>query len=106
MKPWLDSYPSDVPHTVDVDAYDSVLGLFRDAIAKFPDHVAIECFGASLTFRELDDESDALAHALQSRYGVAKGDRIAVMLPNIFAYPIALLAVLKTGAVQVNVNPL
>ncbi|MGQ7271289.1 AMP-binding protein [Marinobacter nauticus] len=106
MKPWLDSYPSDVPHTVDVDAYDSVLGLFRDAIAKFPDHVAIECFGASLTFRELDNESDALAHALQSRYGVAKGDRIAVMLPNIFAYPIALLAVLKTGAVQVNVNPL
>lgn len=106
MKPWLDSYPSDVPHTINADAYPSVLGLFEDAVQKFPGHVALECFGKSLTYRELDKESDALACALQSQYGVKKGDRIAVMLPNIFAYPIALLAVLKTGAIQVNVNPL
>lgn len=106
MKPWCDAYPSDVPHTIDPDVFGSVLALFQSAVERFPDHAALECFGQSMTYADLDRESDALAAALQRQYGVRKGDRVAVMLPNIFAYPVAMLAVLKTGAVQVNVNPL
>lgn len=106
MNPWLDSYPSNVPHNIDPDAYPSIVSLFSNAVQRFPEHVALECFGKSMTYGELDSVSDALAHALQIQYGVKKGDRVAVMLPNIFAYPVVMLAVLKTGAIQVNVNPL
>lgn len=106
MKPWLDSYPSDVPHTIEVDDSRSVVSLFDDAVKQFPDHVALECFGKTMTYRQVADASDAMAAALQQKYDVKKGDRVAVMLPNIFAYPVVMLGVLKTGAVQVNVNPL
>ena len=106
MKPWLDSYPDNVPHTVDVDQSQSVVSLFENAVGQFPDHVALECFGKTMTYRQLGDASDAMAAALQQKYGVKKGDRVAVMLPNIFAYPVVMLGVLKAGAVQVNVNPL
>lgn len=106
MKPWLDSYPSDVPHTIEVDQSQSVVSLFEESINRFPDHVALECFGKTMTYRQLGDASDAMAAALQQKYGVKKGDRVAVMLPNIFAYPVVMLGVLKAGAVQVNVNPL
>lgn len=106
MKPWLDSYPDDVPHTIDLDDSQSVVALFKEAIGRFPDHVALECFGQSMTYRQLDAASDAVATALQKQCGVKKGDRVAIMLPNIFAYPVTMLGVLKTGAVQVNVNPL
>ncbi|MGC8119924.1 AMP-binding protein [Marinobacter sp. VGCF2001] len=106
MKPWLDSYPDNIPHTINVDTSQSVASLFDSAIAKFPDHVALECFGKTMTYRELGEASDAVAAALQQQYGVKKGDRVAVMLPNIFAYPVVMLGVIKAGAVQVNVNPL
>lgn len=106
MKPWLDFYPSDVPHSIDLDPDTSVVSLFNDAIKTFPDHIALECFAKTMTFAQLDHAANALASALQSQFGVKKGDRVAVMLPNIFAYPIAMLAILRVGAVQVNVNPL
>ncbi|MBW0148494.1 AMP-binding protein [Marinobacter arenosus] len=106
MKPWLDSYPADVPPTIDPDTHASVTSLFNDAIKRFPEHAALECFGHTMTYGQLDEASDALASALQQQYEVKKGDRIAVMLPNIFAYPVAMLAILKVGAIQVNVNPL
>lgn len=106
MKPWLDYYPSDVPHSIDLSANSSIVSLFDEAVAKFPEHIALECFGHTMSFRQFDHASSALAAALQNQYGVKKGDRVAVMLPNIFAYPVVMLAVLKIGAVQVNVNPL
>lgn len=106
MKPWLDFYPSAVPHSIDLSANSSVVSLFTDAVEKFPEHIALECFGHTMTFRQFDHASNTLAYALQNLYGVKKGDRVAVMLPNIFAYPIVMLATLKVGAVLVNVNPL
>lgn len=106
MKPWLDAYPSDVPHSIDPDTYPSVVSLFCEAVKSFPEHTALECFGKTMSYQQLDRASDALAYALQQQFGVEKGERVAIMLPNIFAYPVAMLAILKVGAVQVNVNPL
>lgn len=106
MKPWLDYYPSDVPHSIDLSANSSVVGLFDEAVAMFPEHIALECFGHTITFQQVDRASNALATALQNQYSVKKGDHVAVMLPNIFAYQVVMLAVMKVGAVQVNVNPL
>ncbi|SFM00453.1 AMP-binding protein [Marinobacter zhejiangensis] len=105
-QPWLENYPNGTPQSIDPDSIGSVTELFAQAVRQFPDHVALECFGIQLNYRQLDQLSDAVASALQRDFGVRKGDRVAVMLPNLFAYPIAMLAILKTGAVQVNVNPL
>ncbi|MDO3720969.1 AMP-binding protein [Marinobacter sp. chi1] len=106
QQPWLQHYPDNVPHTINPDEFSSVQALFKQAVEKFPDHIALECFGLTLTYQQLDAVSDTLATAMQKELGIAKGDRVAVMLPNLFAYPISLLAILKTGAIQVNVNPL
>ncbi|WP_375177706.1 AMP-binding protein [Marinobacter mobilis] len=105
-KPWLTHYPEGIPHTINPDAFSSVAELFQQAYRKFPDHTALECFGLTLSYRDLDRLSDALANAMQQEFGIRKGDRVAVMLPNLFAYPIVMAAILKAGAVQVNVNPL
>ena len=105
-QPWLDQYPENVPHTIDADKYESVTQLFESSVEQYPDHVALECFGATMTYKQLDDAGNAVAAFLQKECGVKKGDRVAIMLPNLFAYPIAMLGILKTGAIQVNVNPL
>jgi len=104
-KAWFDHYPEGTPKEINPDTYASLTQLFRQSVERFADLDALECFGASLTYGELDRLSDAVASLLQERFGVEKGDRIAVMLPNIFAYPIVMWGILKAGAVQVNVNP-
>ena len=105
-KPWIASYGADTPHEIDPDAVPSVVALFEQAAGRFPDMPAFECFGRTLTYAEVDRASRAVAAWLQTKLGVKRGDRIALMCPNTFAFPIAMLGILRAGAVQVNVNPL
>ena len=103
---WRASYESGVPAEIDPERYPSVMALLDEAAERFPDNVALECFGATITYRELIEKSTAIAAYLQKKLGVKKGDRVALMSPNIFAFPLAMFGVLRAGAAQVNVNPL
>src|SRR5262249_58590891 len=78
----------------------------EDAMQRYADKPAFRCFGRTLSFADPDRLSRAFAAFLQQRLGVTKGQRIAVMLPNIPAFPLALLGIVRAGAAQVNVNPL
>jgi len=106
MKHWLKSYDSNVPAEINPNAYPSVVAMFEEAARRFRDLPALECFGQKLSYGELDQKSRAVAAYLQSELNVQRGDRIALMCPNIFAFPIAMLGILRAGACQVNVNPL
>jgi len=105
-KVWYQHYGSDIPTTVDLNAYPSVIAMFDEAIGKFGDNTAFQNFGAKMTFGELDKQSRKIAAYLQQSLGHKKGDRVAVMMPNIMGFPAAMLGVLRAGLVQVNVNPL
>jgi long-chain acyl-CoA synthetase len=83
----------------------TLVDLLDDAMRRYADRVAVRCLGTALTYAELDRQSRAFAGFLQSRLGVRKGDRVAVMLPNVAAFPIATLGIVRAGAVQVNINP-
>ncbi|WP_375749728.1 AMP-binding protein [Vibrio sp. HN007] len=105
-KPWLNSYPSDVPADVDVDQYPNITELFRESFAKNANKAAFVNMGHSLSYRELEEKSTAFAAYLQKELHMKKGDRIALMMPNLLQYPITILGALKAGLVVVNVNPL
>ena len=105
-KHWLASYGERIPAEINADAYRSVLEMFEQAMQRFADKPAIRCFDQTLTYADTDRLSRNFAAFLQSKLGVAKGDRIAVMLPNIPAFAVAMLGIVRAGAVQVNVNPL
>src|SRR5262252_5494719 len=105
-KHWLASYGSAIPAEIDPDAHASVTDMLVDAMQRFADKPAFRCFGQTLTYADTDRLSRNFAAYLQNALGVRKGDRIAVMLPNIPAFPLAMLGIIRTGAVQVNVNPL
>src|SRR5262249_12079982 len=83
-----------------------VLAMLEAAMQRFADRPAFRCFGHALTYADTDRLSRDFAAFLQNELGVKKGDRLAVMLPNIAAFPIAMLGIIRAGAVQVNVNPL
>jgi len=102
---WTKSYRG-IPTKIDPDRYASVVELLDGAMKRFHDKVAFHSFGGSLTFGEVDKLSSAFCAYLQSELGVKKGDRIAVMAPNLAAFPIAFIGIARAGAVQVNVNPL
>ena len=102
---WLASYGS-IPHTINPDAYPSVVAMLDAAMVTYADKSAFTCFGQTLTYADVDKKSRAFAAYLQTKLGVKKGDRVAVMVPNFFAFPIALLGIARAGAVQVNVNPM
>ena len=102
---WYDSYPPDVPREIDVRQYESIVQFFDECTAQFRERVAYVSVGANLTYGELARKATAFAAFLQS-VGVKPGERVAIMLPNAFQYPVALFGVLKAGAVVVNVNPL
>jgi len=104
-KVWLKQYPEGVPAELDVKAYPTLVDLMGAAFAKHAALPAYKMMGKSLSFAELDEASRALAAYFQS-LGLDKGDRIAIMMPNVFQYPIAVAAVLRAGYVVVNVNPL
>jgi long-chain acyl-CoA synthetase len=104
-KPWLNSYPDGVPHQVDGTQFESLNDLFAQSFAQFGSRLAFDCMGKKITYKELDELSWQFAAYLQSQ-GLSKGDRIALMMPNLLQYPIALLGSLRAGCVVVNVNPM
>lgn len=105
-KIWLKSYPPGIPAEIDPESYSSLAAIFDDAVARYPDRVAYTNFGRELTFRQLDEKSRAFAAWLQQEAGLRKGDRLALMMPNILQYPIAMYGALRAGLVVVNTNPL
>ena len=103
---WTTSYGTRIPAEIDPNAYASVLEMLEAAMTRYVDKPAFRCFGQTLTYADVDRLSRAFAGFLQSKIGIKKGDRVAVMLPNIPAFPLAMLGVIRAGAIQVNVNPL
>ena len=104
-KPWLKNYPAGVPQQIDISRYNSLLDLFSEAFTRFSQRKAYQYFGQALTFSELDQASQDFAAYLQS-LGLERGARVAIMLPNVLQYPIAMLGILRAGFVVVNINPL
>jgi len=102
---WLASYEQGVPAEIDPTQYRSLSHLLEEAFRKYADRKAYACMGKSITFAELDAMSQRMAAWLQAR-GLKQGARVAIMLPNVLQYPVALAAVLRAGYVVVNVNPL
>jgi long-chain acyl-CoA synthetase len=102
---WLKHYPAGVPADIDTAQYPSLVALLEESFAKFRDRKAFICMDKSITYGELDDHSVALGAWLQSK-GMAKGARVALMMPNVLNYPVATCAVLRAGYAAVNVNPL
>jgi long-chain acyl-CoA synthetase len=103
---WLNQYPPGVPADIDPDAYASVRDLFDEACAKHGHAPAFTNMGATLSFAQLDELSRAFAAWLQHKSGLLPGDRVALMMPNVLQYPVALFGVLRAGMVVVNTNPL
>jgi len=102
---WLKQYPAGVPADIDVNQYTSLVELLEESFAKFTDRKAFICMDKSITYRDLDEMSLALAAYLQSK-GMQKGARVALMMPNVLQYPVSTAAVLRAGYAAVNVNPL
>jgi long-chain acyl-CoA synthetase len=104
-RPWLASYPSGVPAEIDVAGLGTLVDLFQSSVAAFADRPAMLCFGSTMTYATLGQQARDLAAWLQGQ-GLAKGDRVAIMLPNVPAYAVAIFGVLLAGGVVVNTNPL
>ncbi|MEO6076680.1 MAG: AMP-binding protein [Dokdonella sp.] len=105
-KPWLASYPEGVAAEIDVNTYSSINALVYESFLKFHDHPAFICMGTTLTYGELDVQSRRFANFLREDLKLEKGDRVAIMLPNVLQYPIAMLGILRAGMVVVNTNPM
>ena len=105
-KHWLAAYVGRIPAQINADAHASVLAMLEEAMKRFAEKPAFRCFGKTLTYADSDRLSRNFAAYLQQKHGVKKGDRIAVMLPNLPAFPLVFLGIVRAGAVQVNVNPL
>ncbi|MDX5626766.1 MULTISPECIES: long-chain-fatty-acid--CoA ligase FadD [unclassified Brenneria] len=105
-KIWLSRYPADVPADIDPDRYSSLVEMFELAVTRYADRPAFINMGKAMTFGELDARSRAFAAYLQNQLKLQKGDRVALMMPNLLQYPVALFGILRAGLVAVNVNPL
>jgi long-chain acyl-CoA synthetase len=103
---WLEQYPPGVPADIDPDKYASLRDIFEEACAAHGHAAAFTNMGATLSYVQLDELSRAFAAWLQKKSGLQAGDRVALMMPNILQYPIALFGVLRAGMVVVNTNPL
>jgi len=104
-KPWLKSYPREVPAEVAVDTYGSLVELLEEAFRTYADRDAAVCMDQRLSYRQLDEMSRALASYLQG-LGLPKGARVAIMMPNVLQYMVAIAGILRAGCIVVNVNPL
>ncbi|MEL6921194.1 MAG: long-chain-fatty-acid--CoA ligase [Pseudomonadota bacterium] len=104
-KPWLDSYPPGVPAEIGELEHANLGAFLNEAFARFAGRTAFSCMGKSITYGELDRASRAFAAHLLG-FGLQKGDRVAIMMPNILQYPVAMAGVLRAGLTVVNVNPL
>lgn len=105
-KVWLNRYPADVAAEINPDRYHSLVDMFEQATARYADQPAFMNMGEVMTFRKLEERSRAFAAYLQQGLGLQKGDRVALMMPNLLQYPVALFGILRAGMVVVNVNPL
>ncbi|WP_133521581.1 long-chain-fatty-acid--CoA ligase FadD [Buttiauxella sp. JUb87] len=105
-KVWLNRYPADVAAEINPDRYQSLVDMFEQATARYADQPAFVNMGEVMTFRKLEERSRAFAAYLQQGLGLQKGDRVALMMPNLLQYPVALFGILRAGMVVVNVNPL
>jgi long-chain acyl-CoA synthetase len=102
---WLKQYPAGVPADIDATRYPSLVDLLEESFAKFRERKAFICMDKSISYRDLDEMSMALAAYLQSK-GLPRGARVALMMPNVLQYPVSTAAVLRAGYAVVNVNPL
>ena len=102
---WLGSYPEGVPADIEASQYQSLVGLMADSFAKYANRTAYSFMGQDISYAQTDVKSQALAAYFQS-LGLEKGDRVAIMMPNVPQYPVAVAAILRAGLVVVNVNPL
>ncbi len=105
-KVWLKSYPPGMPEEVPTPPYRSVRDLFERAFEKYPENAAYTNMGRTLSYSELDQLSMQFACYLQGTLGLTRGERVAIMLPNILQYPVAMCGIFRAGLVVVNVNPL
>lgn len=105
-KPWFCNYPEGVLQQLDTSQYDSILDMLDKAVREHPDRPAYINMGQVLTFRKLEERSRAFAAYLQNEFKLQRGDRVALMMPNLLQYPIALFGILRAGLIAVNVNPL
>jgi len=103
---WLDSYPEGVPHDIDLSLFSSIPDVMSQAASQFPDNAAFSNFGKTHSFSDLNTMSQAFAAYCKKELKLKKGDKIAIMLPNVLQYPIALFGALRAGLVVVNVNPM
>src|SRR5437764_9035655 len=103
-KHWLASYGERIPAEIDAQAHGSVVEMLEHALVRYAEMPAFRCFGETLTYADIDRLSRAFAAYLQRRLGIGKGDRVAVMLPNIPAFPLAMIGIVRAGAAQVNIN--
>jgi long-chain acyl-CoA synthetase len=103
---WLKSYPPGVPAEIDPAIYSSIKDVFNQSCEKYRDATAFSCMGKSMTYGELDTLSRNFASYLQNELKLQKGDRVAVMMPNLLQYPVAIFGILRGGFTVVNVNPL
>ena len=103
---WLSAYPPGVPVEIDADRFASITDAFVQSCEKFRDLPAFSCMGKSMTYDELDRQALAFAGYLQSVAKLVKGDRVAIMMPNILQYPVVVFGILRAGCVVVNCNPL
>ncbi|OGO94190.1 MAG: long-chain-fatty-acid--CoA ligase [Coxiella sp. RIFCSPHIGHO2_12_FULL_42_15] len=105
-KCWFDLYPDNVPHEIHIDEELSLIDYLGEQCRKFSNLVAFKNFSGRITFAEFDEQSTLFATYLQQKLGFVRGERFAIMLPNIIQFPVAMFGALKAGLTVVNVNPL
>jgi long-chain acyl-CoA synthetase len=104
-RPWLSNYPSGVPANINPQSYATLVDLFEETFAKYGSKPAFSCMGKELTYKQVDKMSRQFGAYLQSR-GLERGDKIAIMMPNLLQYPVVLFGAMRAGLVVVNTNPL
>ena len=105
-KIWLKKYPKVVPHVIETDEYSNILEVFDESVRKFRNKIAFKNFGTALTYHDLDVLSGQFASYLQNDLGLKKGDKIALQMPNVLQFPVALFGAMRAGLIVVNTNPL
>ena len=106
QKPWLKNYPDGVPEDIDINEFSSVANVFDISAKKYASLPAYSNFGTTITYQQLNDYTSKLGAYLINDLGLSRGDRVAVMMPNLLQNPIAIFAILRAGLVVVNTNPL
>lgn len=105
-KIWLKSYPEGMPAEINVNAYASLVEVLEESVKKFKNKPSFSNFGTTITYEELDNATRDLAAFLQQKFGLKKGDRVAIMMPNLLQDAVSIFAVLRAGLTVVNTNPL